>query len=95
MMIGQSSGWEVAISLGGRNCPRTRRLFTKLSVIASPDIASSNKYSRYLKLGCCLTCISPFFVLFFLYLFFLNLEAKSIDFALTSPSYAFSLLFAN
>ena len=53
-----------------------------LCAIASPDIFSSNKHSKYLTLECCLICISPYFKLKFLMFFLLNLEAKSILFCL-------------
>ena len=63
--------------------------------MASPDIVSSIKHPRYFTLECCLICISPYFILSFLIFLFLNLEAKSIDFVLSSPKWILSLLLAN
>ena len=54
--------------------------------MASSDIVSSIKHPRYLTLECCLIWVSPYFKLSFLMFFFVNLEIKSIDFVLSSPS---------
>ena len=70
-------------------------LFITLSTIASPDIFSSIKHTRYLTLECYLICISPYFILSFFIFFLLNLEAKSIDFVLYSPKCIISLLSSN
>ena len=54
-------------------------LFTKFSVIASPELVLSNKHHRHLTLESCLIQISPNAKL---KCFILNLEAKSIHFVL-------------
>ena len=57
------------------------------------------KYAKYVAdrfpTELCLICTSPYFMLSFLMLFFLNLEAKSIDFVLSSPKKILSLLSPN
>ena len=63
--------------------------------MASPDIVSSIKNPRYFTLECCLICLSPYFILSFQKFFFLNLEAKSIDFVVSSPMWILSLLSTN
>ena len=47
---------------------------------------------RNFTLKSCLICISPYFMWSFLMIFFLNLEAKSIDSVLSSPEWILSIL---
>ena len=70
-------------------------LYITLSVNASPDIVSSIKHPSYFTLECCLIYISPYFMLTFLMFSFLNVEAKSIDFVLSSPNEILSLFSTN
>ena len=56
-----------------------------LSAMASPDIVSSIRQTKYFALECSLIYISPYFMLSVLLIFILHLEAKSIDFVLSSP----------
>ena len=66
-----------------------------LSAMDSTDIVSSIKHPRSLTLECYLICISPCFMLLFLMFFFLDLEARSIDFVLSSPMWILRLFSAN
>ena len=63
--------------------------------MASPGIVSSIKHLRYFTLECYFICISPYCMLSSEIFLFLNLEAKSIDFFLSSPKWILSLLSTN
>ena len=60
--------------------------------MASPDIVSSIKHPRHFTLECCLICISPHFMLSYLIILFLNLEAKNIDLVLSSSKWILIVL---
>ena len=70
-------------------------IFLLIRAIASLDIVLSNKHPKYLTLKCCLICISPYFMLSFIFFSLLNLETKSIDFVISSPDCILSLLSTN
>ena len=44
-------------------------VFLLIRTIASLDIVLSNKHPKYLTLKCCLICISPYFMLSFIFFF--------------------------
>ena len=67
----------VSVSMSKKRFYDKEILYIALRTMASLDIVSSFKHTRYFTLECCLICLSPYFMLSLLIFFFLNLAKKT------------------